>query len=410
MKSPVITGFLNPRIYLPIHIISDHMKTGSKAAGRTTCYAEIPEISGGSEPDGLRPIRYMLLHELQHYRHKDAFAGCLMTLAGILYWFNPVVWIALREMRNDREIACDTSVLNMLETDLHEDYGRTLIDFAGKLSRPAFPFAAGLGGNMAQMKRRILNITAYEKPTIKRRLAGITAFLMITALLLGMAPVLSANGSESDYYRWDDSHKNITDLGLASYFQGYEGSFVLYDMRQDMWSVYDIERAAFRVSPDSTYKIYDALFGLEEGVITPEDSYMEWDREVCPIKEWNMDQTLRSAMRHSVNWYFMEIDECLGASAVDRYTRQIGYGNEDTDSRDVPCWLESSLKISPIEQVELLRKFYENSLGFSDRNVDAVKDAIRISSSASGTLYGKTGTGRIEGMDVNGWFVGYVET
>jgi len=319
------------------------MKTGSKAAGRTTCYAENPEISGGSEPDGLRPIRYMLLHELQHYRHKDAFAGCLMTLAGIL-------------------------------------------------------------------KRRILNITAYEKPTIKRRLAGITAFLMITALLLGMAPVLSANGSESDYYRWDDSHKNITDLGLASYFQGYEGSFVLYDMRQDMWSVYDIERAAFRVSPDSTYKIYDALFGLEEGVITPEDSYMEWDREVCPIKEWNMDQTLRSAMRHSVNWYFMEIDECLGASAVDRYTRQIGYGNEDTDSRDVPCWLESSLKISPIEQVELLRKFYENSLGFSDRNVDAVKDAIRISSSASGTLYGKTGTGRIEGMDVNGWFVGYVET
>lgn len=76
----------------------------------------------------------------------------------------------------------------------------------------------------------------------------------------------------------------------------------------------------------------------------------------------------------------------------------------------MPCWLESSLKISPIEQVELLRKFYENSLGFSDRNVDAVKDAIRISSSASGTLYGKTGTGRIEGMDVNGWFVGYVET
>ncbi len=86
-----------------------------------------------------------------------------MTLAGILYWFNPVVWIALREMRNDREIACDTSVLNMLETDLHEDYGRTLIDFAG--SCPALPslLAAGLGGNMAQMKRRILNITAYEK-------------------------------------------------------------------------------------------------------------------------------------------------------------------------------------------------------------------------------------------------------
>lgn len=403
LQSPVITGVLWPRIYFPIHIISDYSTTDTASLCRTSC------DSRPSEMEGLQQVRYMLLHELQHYRHKDALAGYLMTLIGILYWFNPMIWIALKEMRNDREVACDTSVLNMLEPDSYEDYGMTLIHFAEKLSRPAFPFAAGLSGNMPQMKRRILNIAAYETPTTKKRLTGMTAFLMITVLLLNFAPLLSANAAKDDHYQWDTSHKNITAIDLSSWFQGYKGSFVLYDMGQDSWSIYDMERAALRISPDSTYKIYGALFGLDAGVITPEDSFMEWNRELYSFQEWNADQTLKSAMRASVNWYFQEIDKQLGITAIDHYIREIGYGNESTKGNLFSYWMESSLKISPIEQVELLRKFYENSLGFRARNVNAVKDSILLSSSKAGNLYGKTGTGCIDGMDVNGWFVGYVK-
>ena len=404
LQSPVFTGFLRPRIYLPIHIISDYSKIDTDKLCQASC---------GSSPsgmNGLHQIRYMLLHELQHYRHKDALAGYLMTLTGILYWFNPMVWIALKEMRNDREIACDTSVLNMLEPDSYEDYGMTLIHFAEKLSRPAFPFAAGLSGNMSQMKRRILNIAAYETPTAQKRLTGMTAFLMVTVLLISMAPLLSANAAKDDYYGWDTSHKNTNIIDLSSCFQGYEGSFVLYNMAQDTWNIYDMDRAALRVSPDSTYKIYDALFGLEAGAITPEASAMEWNRELYPFQEWNTDQTLQSAMSASVNWYFQEIDKQLGTSAIDRYIREIRYGNENTKGGLSSYWMEASLKISPVEQVELLRKFYENSLGFSTKNINAVKDSILLSSSEAGRLYGKTGTGCIDGMDINGWFVGYVET
>ena len=403
LQSPVIIGFLRPHIYLPIHIISDYSKIDTDKFCQASC---------GSSPsgmNGLHQIRYMLLHELQHYRHKDALAGYLMTLTGILYWFNPMVWIALKEMRNDREIACDTSVLNMLEPDSYEDYGMTLIHFAEKLSRPAFPFAAGLSGNMSQMKRRILNIAAYETPTAQKRLTGMTAFLMVTVLLTSLAPLLSANAAKDDYYGWDTSHKNTNIIDLSSCFQGYEGSFVLYDMAQDTWNIYDMDRAALRVSPDSTYKIYDALIGLEAGVITPENSTMEWNRELYPFQEWNADQTLQSAMSASVNWYFQEIDKQLGTSAIDRYIREIRYGNENTKGGLSSYWMESSLKISPIEQVELLRKLYENNLGFGIQNVNAVKDSILLSSSEAGNLYGKTGTGCIDGKDVNGWFVGYVE-
>mgnify|MGYP000261345025 FL=1 len=67
-----MTGVLRPRIYLPIRLLSDY-----------------------HEED----LRYILLHELTHYRHLDVITGYLMNLAGTLYWFHPLVWVSLRAMR-----------------------------------------------------------------------------------------------------------------------------------------------------------------------------------------------------------------------------------------------------------------------------------------------------------------------
>lgn len=383
LKSPIIVGLLKPRIFLPIHLISDY-----------------------NESD----MRYMLLHELQHYKHHDAIASYLMTLARVVYWFNPLVWYALREMRNDREVACDTSVLNMLEEDAYEDYGKTLINFAEKVSLTPFPFAASLGENMKQMKRRIINIASYEKPTFMKRIKGITAFTLTAVLLFGFAPFISTYASDGSYYQWDSSSEKVSYVNLSSYFGEYEGSFVLYDTENNAWNIHDREHATLRVAPNSTYKIYDALFGLEEGVITPENSFIAWNGESYPLEAWNTDQTLQSAMASSVNWYFQAVDERLGASNVYSYLQKIGYGNENMSSDFSSYWMESSLEISPIEQVELLTKLHSNSFGFAPENINAVKDAICLSTEHAGTFYGKTGTGRVDGQDVNGWFIGYIET
>ena len=383
LKSPIIVGLLKPCIYLPIHLISDY-----------------------DESD----MRYMLLHELQHYKHKDAVASYLMNLAGVIYWFNPLVWYALKEMRNDREVACDTSVLKMLEEDAYEDYGNTLINFAEKVSLTPFPFAAGLGGNMEQMKRRIINIASYEKPTFMKRIKGMTAFMLTAVLLLGFAPFISTYAADGSHYQWDSSSENVSYVDLSTYFGEYEGSFVLYDLENDAWSIHDKEHATLRVAPNSTYKIYDALFGLEEDIITPENSFIAWNGETYPFEAWNADQTLQSAMNSSVNWYFESVDEQLGAANISNYIQEIGYGNENISGDFSTYWMESSLKISPIEQVELLTQLQNNNFGFAPENINAVKDSICLSSSDAGTFYGKTGTGRVDGQDVNGWFIGYIET
>ena len=383
LKTPIITGIFKPGIYMPIHLISDYHETD---------------------------VRYILLHELQHYKHKDSLANYLMILTAILYWFNPIIWYALKEMRNDREIACDTSVLKMLDECDYEKYGNTLINFAEKISSSPFPFAAGLGGNIKQIRRRIISIASYKNPSFHKKAIGIITFMLITAGIISFTPFISSYAAINNQYNWNYSSENITQTDLSSYFKNYEGSFVLFDSNRDSWIVYDMEHATHRISPDSTYKIYDALWGLEENIITPQNSLLMWNGKNYPFETWNSNQTLQSAMTSSVNWYFQAIDEQLASTNIRNYIQQIGYGNENVSGRLSTYWLESSLKISPVEQVKLLTKLQNNSLGFSSENINAVKDAICLSSSDAGTFYGKTGTGRVDGQNVNGWFIGYIET
>lgn len=386
LKSPIITGLFKSCIYLPVHIISDYNET---------------------------EMRYILLHELSHYKHKDTLAGYFITLANIIYWFNPIVRYSLKEMRNDREIACDTSVLKLLEKDCYTDYGNTLINFAQKIFLSSFPFSVGISGNMKQMKRRILNIARYENPTIGKKIKSTAAFLLSVMLLSIFAPFISTYAADNDIYQWNllsESSANIEYRDLSSHFGTYNGSFVLYDLKNDTWNIHDIKGATKRVSPNSTYKIYNALLGLEAGVITADNSLLKWSGQKYPFEAWNDNHTLDSAMNYSVNWYFQEIDKKLGINIVSEYIQEIGYGNKQINNNLSGYWLESSLKISPVEQVELLTKLYNNDFNFSLKNINVVKNSILISSSDTRKIYGKTGTGRIGGHDVNGWFIGFVET
>ncbi|MDE5782609.1 MAG: BlaR1 family beta-lactam sensor/signal transducer [Lachnospiraceae bacterium] len=382
LKSPITSGLFKPCIYLPIHLISDYNS---------------------------KDMRYILLHELHHCKYRDALANHLMILAVVFYWFNPIIWYALKEMYCDREVACDTSVLKMLDKKSYNDYGNSLINFAEKISFTTFPFFSGISGNMKQMKKRIINIASYKKPSLLKNLYSITAFIITASLLTGLAPMLSTYASDSNRYDWKISPENISYADLSSYFNGFEGCFVMYDLKKDLWTIYNMENATLRTSPDSTYKIYTALLGLEENIITPKDSFMPWDNKDYPFELWNKNQNLQSAMQNSVNWYFQSIDKQLGKEIISKNIHELGYGNENVSGDVSSYWLESSLKISPVEQVKLLTRLHENQLNFSPDNINAVKNSIHISTFENVSLYGKTGTGCINEQDVNGWFIGYVE-
>lgn len=114
-------------------------------------------------------------------------------------------------------------------------------------------------------------------------------------------------------------------------------------------------------------------------------------------------------MQNSVNWYFQTLDQYVDFDTLQDFYTSMGYGNHDLSGERTDFWLESSLKISPLEQVELLEKLYTNELLFQESNIQAVKSALLLESTLNGNLYGKTGTGNINGQNINGWFIGFME-
>ena len=251
----------------------------------------------------------------------------------------------------------------------------------------------------------------YSRLTKKKKRQNYLILLTLTLLALTEIPLLSSLPSKAGQYSTDTFSYPLNSFSFdaKAYFSGYEGTFVLYDTNQNQFTVYNEKESQTRYSPDSTYKIFCALNALESRVISPSRTDLSWDGTEHPFLEWNQDQTLSTAMENSVNWYFKQLDSQIGLTAQNRFFEYINYGNYDF-SGGINSWMESSLLISPLEQVVKLKEFYYNEFHFSDENITAVKDSIFLKEQNGDRLYGKTGTGNINGRNTNGWFIGFIES
>lgn len=380
VRSPMVVGAVSPYIILPMGSIDQLSKV---------------------------ELRFILLHELAHFKRKDLYINWITAFLQIMHWFNPVIWYAFYQMRQDRELACDAYVLSAIKATEYKSYGAAIISFLESKSYVGYDYTiAKLVSGKAHMKRRITMIASYKKCTVVNIVWGIMIFLLLGCL--GLTDAKSTSGAPLEENS-QNLQQNIVYEDLSTYFPGYDGTFVLLDMEKDQYQIYNDDNSKKRVSPNSTYKIISSLAGLETGVLTDENTEFVWDKTTYPIEQWNRNHTLASAIAYSVNWYFQKVDARVGKTKIENYLKQIEYGNCDVSGDTHDFWIESSLKISPLEQVEMLRKLYTDEMPFSQKNIDIVKKVIKVSSQDEVNLYGKTGTGIVNGNSINGWFVGYVE-
>jgi beta-lactamase class D len=160
------------------------------------------------------------------------------------------------------------------------------------------------------------------------------------------------------------------------------------------------------------------LIGLETGVVRNADFLISWNSQRYPPEgrpntepfiHWWQDHTLRSAIRYSVVWYYIEIARQVGAQRMQKYVTQFRYGNRDTSGGIEQFWRNSSLQISADEQVDFLRRFYTGQLPVSRSSTEIVKDIILLEQTATYRLSGKTGAAPRENGGTLAWFVGYLE-
>jgi len=213
----------------------------------------------------------------------------------------------------------------------------------------------------------------------------------------------------------------IKEIDLSDLFAGHSGCFVLYDFATSEYLQYRPETCRTRFTPCSTFKIPNSLIALETGVANDTSFLIRYDsakhpipaelRNEEPFKHWPYDQTMTSAIRYSVVWYYQEIAAMVGTTRMQRYLDSLGYGNRDISSGIDRFWLTGSMKISANEQVEFIKNLVNNQLhGFSASTQERVKSILLRESTERYRLYGKTGGGGIAPDSTIGWYVGFVQT
>lgn len=133
----------------------------------------------------------VLTHELAHVKRFDALTQLLAQLALALLWFHPLVWMAVRRMRLEREHACDDFVL--VAGARASRYADDLLGFARRLTRPTAPAAAALAmARRSELEGRLLAILdpATKRSTVRRaRVAALTlAVIALAAPLAAFRP------------------------------------------------------------------------------------------------------------------------------------------------------------------------------------------------------------------------------
>ena len=165
VSSPLLIGFFRPCIVLPS--------------------ADIPE----------KDFRYIILHELTHYKRRDMFYKWLVQITVCLHWFNPLVYLMSREVTRACEFSCDEAVLAKMGCSHAQDYGKTLLNAMAAIGRYKENLGAvTLSENKQLLKERLGAIMKFEKKSKAIRLLTgmLTLCIIFSAAFIGIYSTAAA--------------------------------------------------------------------------------------------------------------------------------------------------------------------------------------------------------------------------
>lgn len=220
-----------------------------------------------------------------------------------------------------------------------------------------------------------------------------------TPLLLMFASLGTAAAAET-----------VAKPGWQRYFdgQGVQGTFVLLQPAEDRYLVYEEPRSKRGYLPASTFKIANALIGLEVGAIADENEVFRWDGKPKTVPAWERDHTLESGLRENVAWMSQEIARRTGKARMREWLDRLEYGNRDLSGGIDHFWLQGGLRISAREQVDFLHRLAEGRLAMTQRAQRLVRRALAVEKTRGYTLYAKSAT-VASGRDAVAWWMGWVE-
>jgi len=201
VQSPAIMGLFHPALLLPVNV---------------------------RESFDARELRFIFLHELAHLKRGDILIQALIAVLQILHWFNPVLWLAFRRMRIDREPATDALVLSRTGEDEKERYGLMLIKLLEHFNqRHSLATLVGILEDKDQFKRRFSLIARFT--------SGAYGWSLLGVAILAALALAGLTQAERAAFKRDPALPLVIDLkpfynrvyadpaGADSKFKGYAG-------------------------------------------------------------------------------------------------------------------------------------------------------------------------------------------
>ena len=228
---------------------------------------------------------------------------------------------------------------------------------------------------------------------------AILCLLTITSFIV----LISISSCSLNRAKVDDSLKKYFDDNKV------EGCFTMLSNSDGKVTVYNLKMDTTRYTPSSTFKIVNSLIGLETGVISDEKMVIKWDGIKRWNDDWNKDLTMEQAFKVSSVPYYQEIARRIGRDTMQLWLDSLNYGNKNIGDKIDSFWLDNHLKISPDEQLGLVKRLYFDQLPFQKRTQQIVRDVMLQEDNTSYSLSYKTGLGLDESKNSVGWLIGWIE-
>jgi beta-lactamase class D len=207
----------------------------------------------------------------------------------------------------------------------------------------------------------------------------------------------------------------IREVNLSELFKGMKGTFVLLDKNSNTLIVHDTSRMKEAFLPASTFKIPNTVIGLEEGILKDDSTVIiTWDSAEVSWKSrwpesWKKAQTLESAFRNSVVWYYQRLAKIIGADRMQKYLNRFDYGNKNIGGGIDQFWLDGDIRISPIGQIIFLDKLFNGDFEVRESTLKTLYRIMKLKQTEEYTIFGKTGTATLTDEVYLGWLVGFIE-
>ncbi len=265
------------------NICKEELKLSTKVQLRTCNTVGSPMLIGIFHPIVLitdididyKRLKMIFLHELNHYKRKDIIIKALGLIINSIHWFNPLIYILLKEMDKYCEYSIDEKVVEEMDIDDRKYYGETILSLIRNSILKKSLLTTSMGNNGEQLKTRLENMIYSFKITRKKQI--ISMFTAILILISGFTVAYSIlpdnTPGESDsfvvyikedglYYSYLDGEGGIQ-IHEGNSFEypliSTEGNYIAYT-KEDSLYIYSMKDESYEKIDDGIdhyYRSYD---------------------------------------------------------------------------------------------------------------------------------------------------------